>query len=477
MLMSHSQRNAGLIFVGAIAVRLVFHAVTGFAADDAFITFRYAENIAFGRGFVYNTGSPVLGTSSPLFTLVLSFFALVKIGVVHGALLVSLAASGVTAALVYRFAERLRFGNLWVVPVLLYVLWPRLLPAETSGMETAFFTMLVMTALYYRLALKPYYALAAATLSAVTRPEGGFLLLLIMIDAIYRYRYLWRRFVAIPAAIVIPWVAFATWYFGSPVPHSITAKLALYGAAGAGTPLERVSYLLGLGQPYGWLLVVMVLIGARWLRKTQAFGGLELIWLAGMVGLYTFSTTKMFFWYPAPLYPLLLLFASAAVAAVFYRFNAVDERRNNLVPVISLVVIVGLGAVDIGNVRRWRDQQERIDNTHRAIAWHIRTRSQEWEEIAAEDIGYIGYYSQRRILDRDGLVSPEAVPYNRAGEYGQLIYDYQPEWVVTASNSPISGFVSDSTFLARYELSKGFKFAPGVVYEVFERADRETESR
>jgi hypothetical protein len=35
--------------------------------DDAYITYRYARNISVGRGFVYNEGESVLGTTTPPF--------------------------------------------------------------------------------------------------------------------------------------------------------------------------------------------------------------------------------------------------------------------------------------------------------------------------------------------------------------------------------------------------------------------------
>ena len=40
--------------------------------DDAYITFRYARNLVNGLGFVYNVDQPVLGTTTPLYTLLLS---------------------------------------------------------------------------------------------------------------------------------------------------------------------------------------------------------------------------------------------------------------------------------------------------------------------------------------------------------------------------------------------------------------------
>src|ERR1700682_2995626 len=40
--------------------------------DDAYITFRYAANVARGFGLVFNPGERVLGTTSPLFTFILA---------------------------------------------------------------------------------------------------------------------------------------------------------------------------------------------------------------------------------------------------------------------------------------------------------------------------------------------------------------------------------------------------------------------
>src|SRR5260370_38217980 len=40
--------------------------------DDAYITFRYAANLARGLGLVFNPSEHVLGTTSPLFTVILA---------------------------------------------------------------------------------------------------------------------------------------------------------------------------------------------------------------------------------------------------------------------------------------------------------------------------------------------------------------------------------------------------------------------
>ena len=63
-----------LIPLFSLALSAAPHLLFGPAiVDDAYITFRYAENIAAGKGFVFNPqDGPVQGTSTPLFTLLLA---------------------------------------------------------------------------------------------------------------------------------------------------------------------------------------------------------------------------------------------------------------------------------------------------------------------------------------------------------------------------------------------------------------------
>lgn len=47
-----------------------------FPNDDQFILYLYVDNIISGNGFVFNVGEKILGSTTPLFTIVSSFFAL-----------------------------------------------------------------------------------------------------------------------------------------------------------------------------------------------------------------------------------------------------------------------------------------------------------------------------------------------------------------------------------------------------------------
>src|SRR5436309_1071981 len=95
-----------LLLVLAAAVRVYVEQSTGFQFDDAWITYRYAENLAAGNGFVYNQGEYVEGSTAPLLVLLLSLFRWFGIPIPTSALALSILASIVFLYLVWRICER-----------------------------------------------------------------------------------------------------------------------------------------------------------------------------------------------------------------------------------------------------------------------------------------------------------------------------------------------------------------------------------
>ena len=121
----------------ALAARIVPQPRT---VDDAFITFRYSRNIVEGHGFVYNTGSRTLGTTTPLYTLLMAGIAQATGGEDYPwfALITNALADALTAALlvalVYRLTQHLLpaavTGALWAIA-------PMSVTFAIGGMETS----------------------------------------------------------------------------------------------------------------------------------------------------------------------------------------------------------------------------------------------------------------------------------------------------------------------------------------------------
>lgn len=81
--------------------------------------------------------------------------------------------------------------------------------------------------------------------------------------------------------------------------------------------------------------------------------------------------------------------------------------------------------------RRW-DIQTYEETIRKPIGLWLARNTPPNAVVSAEPIGYIGYYSHRRILDEVGLVSPKVIPYTRrgAGWFGAVVKAYHPDYIV-----------------------------------------------
>lgn len=455
--------------MSAIAARISFHLLTDFTADDALITFRYAENLISGHGFVYNAGDKVLGTTTPLFTFILSNFLLFKISLFDAALLISLICSGLTAIIIYRFAQHLRFAALSIFPALVYILWPRSIVADTSGLETSLFTFLIITAWYYQYRRLWFYSVALATLASVTRPEGFLLLAIVLIHNCLQDRRNFVAYVLIPAIIIIPWLLFSYAYFGTIVPSSITGKLALYSYLETDSPWQKLVYLLGLHSFLGWAMLAAVIMGSWWLYQKQNFGKLEIIWLMAMLAFYTISRTALFFWYVVPIYPLYIILASAALPSQWDRITARANQHPAVRIALAVVIAAGLIYMCYGQVVYYKDYSRYLNEVHKAIGLYLNVSADPKDVVSAKYIGYTGYFSKLKVQDRDGMVNPAAAQYNRRGDYLGLVMDSLPEWVVAAPDRETEQFAAHPDFLSKYELVKSFGWEERVRHNLYRR--------
>ena len=211
------------LFVAAFGAVQVFLAYRDYVMEDAYVTYRYAQNLVEGHGFVFNHGERVLGTSTPLYTLILALAALLGADIpMASAVIAALSQAGVALAAGW-LLRRLGYPNLALVLVVL-LMWG---PADLHfvfGMETPFYLLLLFLAFNSAL-----LGLAGATgallgLAFLTRHDAvifsGCLLSLLWLK---ERRVPWRAGLT-AVAVVLPWLAFAWSYFGSPFPNTLSAK-------------------------------------------------------------------------------------------------------------------------------------------------------------------------------------------------------------------------------------------------------------
>jgi len=152
----------------------------GWTSDDAFISYRYAENWSAGKGLVFNAGEKTEGFSNFLWVLILALFNRLGFPSLVVSKALSFAASLILVVLMFKKAEawgRSRFAS--AAPALSLAFSASLAYFSMSGLETVFYACLLFLAvfLHERYEVKPspgtFSALYGILLAAsLTRPEG-----------------------------------------------------------------------------------------------------------------------------------------------------------------------------------------------------------------------------------------------------------------------------------------------------------------
>jgi arabinofuranosyltransferase len=423
----------------AVRERLIA-GVAGFPLDDSWIHLHFARNLAEGLGFVYNPGRPVAGSTAPLWTLLLAAAALVG-----GASVTTAKALGVACALGAALVAR-RAALAWGAPPALALVAAVALAwmgpiawGALSGMEVGLAALLVAAALLAHARQHLWTTAALAALAVAARPESALLLPLLLLGRPVTLRRL-VAFVALPAVVMAPFVAFSWATVGAPYPATAAAKVegGLLGwLGGIREPLGLTlaarpwaflrEWLAWLRQTHALLpLVLLPGIPLAWRRGGRALGVAALALVVHPLGMALLAP------YRGPgfqegRYSIHLLPLAAVVLAVSASQARGRARQALAVLWLALALWALVPAADryAWGVQNIEAMQVRLG---RWLAANTPPRAQ----LAVNDIGAIAFVSRREIVDLMGLVTPEILPYRRQGEDGiiRFIGETCPDYVV-----------------------------------------------
>lgn len=445
--------------------------------DDAYITYRYAENLARHGEFVFNTGEdPVEGYTGVLLPVAIA--GAVSLGIDADTASKAIGVASLLASALLLYAALATAGvRPWLggVVVAVYAATPCLLTHALGGLETMLFCALVLACVWTLMravdtrddgrALSIHLVLAL--LVCLARPEGAALAApslcaLAFVNA-RRGRREFGRFAMLTVALfVVPaaaYFAWRWWYYGQLMPNTYYAKwhwrvntdslrLAISFAAYSLAFPGAAALAVGLTAPSAFLArVVATRANVRW-----AFG-VSLVFFGLVLAQYARSALIMNFSHRfyVPFLGLGLLLAGVIAEAAFSALSntATGDSSASWRTRCAVAAACGLlavqGAVDArllgSEIAFARGTMALLADEHMQVAALLRQRvpANEWV-IVVVDSGAIPYFAGCRTVDFGGLNDEfigrrfyNAHPETRIVDY---FYTFHAGAVVVTSTRP-----------------------------------------
>lgn len=461
---------AGLGALAYLALSAV-RGSTGFALDDAWIHQVYARNLGTRGEFAFVPGVPSAGSTSPLWTLALALGYLLRLDFQVWTYLLGALLLGASAIIAGRLAERLagttglgtsrltqRAALATYISLFLLFEW-HLAWSAVSGMEIlllVFFSLLVVERLVAGSG-PGVLGLVAGALT-LTRPEG------IVLAGLIGLGMLWntatsgaagtpalRRVIRTAlfyglglTVLILPYLYFNLVVSGTLLPNTFYAKNAEYADLLAHTAFPLLWATLFAVPWVGAQILLLpgfvfvtVALAAR--RKWVAL--IPVAWTFLLPALYAVRLPVAYQHgrYEMPVVPFIILYGVWGTAELFTRVRIRVVRTTWALSVAALVPVfwfVGANA--------YATDVSIVDCEMVQTARWVASNASAGEVVAAHDIGALGYFYERPVIDLAGLVTPDVIPFMRdEGRLREFLLSrhatlaiFFPDWYPTLAADP-----------------------------------------
>ena len=427
--------------------------------DDAYITYRYARNIASGQGFVYNVGEAVLGTTTPLYTLLLAALSFIWSDFPTLSHFIGVLAWMLCVPLIYRIGKTGGSNVVGLIAAIFVAINPLIL--NILGMETPIYILLILSTFYFYLKDKPLWAAVTAGLTFLVRWDGILVWGVIFIVEILKRKWSIIRASFVCAAIMLVWLIFAYLTFGSIFPNSFFAKMGQSYNEGFG----------GIEGSFGtgiWLLAqqayatnhlfiifpLFIILGIVAVIKDKDKWWPLLLWTVTYLASYIILGVLRFNWYYAPLMPALALLTAKGIEQMAKLISMrLKMETKQAAWTLFFVVLCLIPMVD------WLAQYRRTEmgihsSTYVDVGNWLKENTPPESSVAMIEIGIIGYYGDRTTVDTMGLVSPEMIGHLESWQQTlqYAVNYYWPDYVVGLEQTAWTGIVNQPWFQEAYIL-------------------------
>ncbi|KTD50325.1 protein LphB [Legionella quinlivanii] len=433
-----------------------------FVTDDAFISWRYAEQLAQGNGLLWTANKlPVEGYSN--FTWILLAYLVIKLGLplIPSLKVVATGCLLLAFFLLYRCARLFGSPFYALLSVYLFSCYKGLYWWTVSGLETSLFIMLVLLFTFLLLQLfsdtkqnnrgSCFWLCISLTLLSLTRFEGilwlvfaGLYIICPWFHAGDAREKLWKPTLK-PAAIcfilgfLLPYSIYFVWrltYFGQWLPNSYLCKWmsSFY-------PSIASYYRFFLIQDYLAISFPSLIIGLPYLMARYDCRHL-LLWLPSLAyALLLWDANPVIAHYNRlflPAFALVCILPPLGINESLHYFS-ISNRYKQL---ICLLAILLLAFSSIPSIKSEQIQSELGHYQQRSalrlkVSQLINQHAKKNARILVSDCGVIPYFgrSDLEFIDSECLNNRDMTQYNSLELYAvNLMQNARPDWIIYSVN-------------------------------------------
>jgi len=444
---------------------LLYLPVKGAIVDDTYIHLQYARNLVTHHEISFNPGEPTYGATSPLWVFLLSIFYLVRVDPIVWCRVLSTVLAVASLVIVYRLSYSLSrtyvvsfIASLLLASEAWFIRW------SAVGMETSLAVFMITVSLY--LFTKSNRGVRDSAifgvvlfLSYLARPELILAVPLFLFASVVRWGLRRVRYSGYMVLVVL----IALWFFfirnhtGTFFPLTAGAKqgrifldsslfvrgLIPVKIIGATMAVSVLSFLVALivghvrGNALAFFTQGMDLsVDREHLDSCVLF---MILWVFVLPFAYVIMNFQIISRYLVPVMPALAILGSFAI--VNLSTIVVGKGRLRKVVMVSIVIVAMLQSSIFYFFIVVPPTKQFTEGLNRVLVgmgkW-LRDNAPPSSVIAVPDIGAVGYYSRRKILDLGGLVSPEINRIRREVDYEDMLsrglyLKFHPQYLIDRS--------------------------------------------
>ncbi len=404
----------------------------GFTLDDSWIHLQFAKTIYEGTPWEYSPGYPSTGSTSPLWSLILSSLFYIysdPIGLAWGVYIISIcfyiASSFVVGTIVSNYTQSVTWG---VLAIIGFVIIPRNTWLMLSGMETPLFVFALLISIIVLDRVETKYDLLLGILVGVaylSRPEGIIVAFGVPIRFLilgYKRKLNKTRIVTLfvsaglAALVALPWILHCLSVTGLPLPDTFYAKVHTPSESEIDAwnfwwtlfvrqmPFLLLGVFLGIilivkGKPFPWLFAVVLTV---LYRLSAPYASL-------------INNNR----YLLPIFDLFYIVAVISVAwtleivlvGIFHFVKSPDVKLI-AVTFTLFILIIPLIPSFIDQATYYGRAVKTVNDLHVNIGYWMAENTPEDAVFATHDAGAVRFISNRSMIDLAGLVSPDIIHGN-----------------------------------------------------------------